>query len=531
MPSADILFTNAKVITADPRRPHAQAVAVRGKRIAFVGGAQDARRWQAARIIDAQQCTLMPGFIDAHFHLLSGAIALSYIQLDAAARHADIELAVSQYRADHANETCWLGQGLRYGILPEDKPFRLTLDALVPDRPLILFAYDHHTAWVNTAALERAGILHSGDVTAPNSEIVRDAGGTATGELREKGAIDWVDRLILKPDHARQRALLRNALQVIAASGITSVHNMDGNLEQLALYAAMEDADEMTLRVYVPYSVTPDTTEDMLAEAVAMRDNYRSEFARAGSVKFFMDGVIESYTALLLQPYADRATHGDANFSPEHFTRMALACDKRGLQIIVHSIGDAATRRTLDGFQAVRREHGRRDSRHRIEHIELIHPDDLPRFSALGVLASVQPYHAPLAMPSPDVWPRRVGERRWPDSFAWQTLRQSGARLVFGSDWPVVTFNPMVGMYAALNRRPWTMGHTPQQQTLADTIASYTREAAYAEFQEDEKGQLREGLLADMVLLPVDLEQTPYESFAQIRPVLTLCNGRVIFER
>jgi hypothetical protein len=393
-----------------------------------------------------------------------------------------------------------------------------------------VFAYDHHTAWANTEALRLGQLLQEGQVVAPNSEIVMGPDGLASGELRERGAFDPIMDLIPLPGADEKRALLHRGLAQAARLGLTSVHNMDGDAEQIALYAALEDVGELTLRVYAPYSVTPETRPEALAEAAAWREQYQGDMVRAGAVKFFMDGVIESYTALVLDEYADRAgCFGDANFSAEHFNRMATEADRLGLQIFVHAIGDAAVRRTLDGYQAAQRANGRRDNRHRVEHIELIHPDDLSRFAQLGVIASMQPLHAPVG-PQTDVWPDRVGVGRWSRSFAWQTLRKAGAKLAFGSDWPIVTQNPMRGVHMALNRQPWAPGLPDHRQTLADTLIAYTRDAAYAEFQENVKGQLRAGMLADLVLLSDDIFAIPAEALDQVHPVLTIANGRIVYE-
>jgi predicted amidohydrolase YtcJ len=244
-----------------------------------------------------------------------------------------------------------------------------------------------------------------------------------------------------------------------------------------------------------------------------------------------MDGVIESYTGLLVDGYEGQpGNRGGANYSPEHFTRMAIEADRLGLQIFVHAVGDGAVRQTLDGYETVRTVNGPRDSRHRIEHVELLHPDDLPRFAELGVIASMQPAHVPLTRQDPDPWPVRVGYGRWAYSFAWQTLRQAGARLAFGSDWPVATQDPMIGLHAALNRQPWATGLPDQRQSLADAVAAYTCEAAYAEFQEQVKGQLKPGLLADLVLLSEDITAAPVETLAQVRPLLTMCNGLIVYQ-
>ncbi len=532
-PDADILITHARCFTADPANPRAEAVAVRGNRIAFVGSANDGEAWRGprTRVIDAQGCTLMPGFIDSHFHLLMGSIELADAQLGEVKTFGALAGSIRKFAGDHPDRRWLVGRGLPYSILPDAEMLtRHHLDSIVSDRPLVVFAYDTHTAWANTDALRRASLLKDGKTVAPNSQIVLGPDGLANGELRELGAYRPVLDLIPPPGDAEKRSLLRQGLAQAAAFGVTSVHNMDGDAGQLALYAALEDLGELTLRVVVPYSVKPDTPIEALQEAVAMHDT-SSDLVRGGCVKFFMDGVIESYTALLLDDYAGQpGNRGDANFSAEHFARLASEADRLGLQIFVHAIGDAAVRRTLDGFAAAQRANGcRREAcRHRVEHIELIHADDLPRFAELGVIASMQPLHAPTTAHSSDVWPARVGPARWHRSFAWRSLRESGARLVFGSDWPVVSQNPMRGVHAALNRKPWIEGGVDHRQTLADTLIAYTRDAAYAEFQEYQKGQLRVGMLADMVLLSRDLFAVPVDEIDRVHPVLTMCDGRIV---
>lgn len=531
---ADIIFTNAKVFTADPAQAQAEAVAVRGRRIAWVGDRTAALSWRGSstRVIDAQGCTLMPGFIDSHFHLLWGSLELGDIQLSEVHSFDQMGEAIQQFADQNPGNPWLVGQGLRYNLGPDQQSLtRHHLDTMVADRPLIIFAYDGHTAWANTEALRQANVLTNGHTIAPNSEIVLGVDGLANGELREPGAFDPVRQLIPNPTEARKRALLHQGLAQAARYGVTSVHNMDGREGQIALYAALEDLGELTLRVYVPYDVTPETSPEALVEAVALRQAYHSDMVSGGCVKFFMDGVIESYTGLLLDDYTGQLGNlGGANFSAEQFTRLATEADRLGLQIFVHAVGDGAVRRTLDGFEAAQKTNGRRDSRHRIEHIELIHPADAPRLAQLGVIASMQPAHAPLTADTTDIWPARVGETRWGRSFAWQTLREAGAGLIFGSDWPVATQNPLEGVYTALNRQPWAPDQPDQRQTLAETLMAYTRDAAYAEFRETEKGQLRAGMLADLVLLSADIFATPPEEINQVQPVLTMCDGRIVYE-
>lgn len=526
--TADLLITNAQILTMDRARPRATTLAIRHNRLVYVGNAEDSVGWWARRTIDAQGCTVLPGLIDSHYHLEGGSLHLADLQLEGVTHLAELGRQVETYAAANPHKPYILGFQLPY-LIPS--PTRHDLDSWVADRPLFVFSYDMHTAWANTKALEMGGVLRGRDLGSA-SEIVMAEDGTATGELRENEAMDPVYySFVSDPTEVERLDLIRLGLKHAAAFGLTSVHNMDGDILQLSRYATLYNLDQLSLRVYVPYSITPKTTEDDLIEAVAMRDNYHSDMVRSGAVKFFMDGVIESYTGLILAEYADRpGCLGDALYSEEHFARMATEADRLGLQIFVHVVGDGAVRRTLNGFAAAQATNGKRDSRHRLEHIELIHPLDVPRLAELGVLASMQPIHVPECADGLDIWPARVGPQRWRHSFAWQTLRRAGAHLVFGSDWSVASPNPFLGMHMALNRQPWQPTDPDQRQTLMDTIAAYTRDAAYAEFQEHQKGQLRPGFLADCVLLDRDLLATPHEDIATIKPVLTVCDGQVVYE-
>jgi predicted amidohydrolase YtcJ len=531
--TADLIIRRAQVFTADPAQPEAEAVAIAGRRIVYVGSNEAIEPWRSrtTRVIDAAGRTLLPGFIDSHFHLLSGSLEMGDIQVGSVRSFEQLRQTIREFAGQQPNDSWLVGRGLSYAILPAGQSLtRRHLDEISSDRPLILFAYDVHTAWANTEALRRAGLLQNGRTVAPNSEIVLGPDGLANGELRESGAYQPILDLVGEPDEARQKQLLKQGLAQAAELGLTSVHNMDGDAGQLALYAALEQAGELSLRVYVPFDVKPGTPPEALAEAAEMRRMYQSDMVRGGCVKFFMDGVIETYTGLLTGDYAGRpGNRGGALFSAAHFNRMATAADRLGLQIFVHATGDGAVRRALDGFEAAQQANGRRDSRHRVEHVELIHPDDVSRFAELGVIASMQPAHCPPPDGS-DPWTARVGQTRWACSFAWQTLRDAGARLVFGSDWPVATQNPFAGLQAALNRQPWAPGLPDQRQSLTNALLSYTRDAAYAEFQEHQKGQLRPGMLADLVLLSEDIFSLPAAAIGRVRPVLTVCDGQIVYE-
>jgi predicted amidohydrolase YtcJ len=530
---ADYIITDAHVFTADQDQPAAWAVAVKGKRIVYVGDAQGVKEWKGANthVIPGDGHTLMPGFIDSHFHMQHGSLALEQIHFETCLTYEEATQAIRSFAAQNPS-TVWLtGFGMRYNLGPGLIPLtRQHLDAILADRPLAITAYDGHTMWVNTLGLRMAGIFYGGECP-PNSEIVLDEHGDATGELKEHAA-DHITAVLPIPGGATKLRLLKKGSNITSQMGVTSIHNMDGDDEQAGLYAALEGSGELTVRIYISYSVGVDTPfEDIKGKALPLKSKYQTELVRGGCVKMFMDGVIETYTGLMVDPYADNPTTcGDSNYTVEHFNRIVSEADRLGLQIFTHSVGDGGVRRVLNAYALARQANGVRDSRHRVEHIEVIHPDDLQRFKELDVIASMQPLHAPPSVDDGDIWQFRVGESRWPLSFAWTDIRNAGARLVFGSDWPVVTQNPMMGVHNTLNRKPWAEGMPAHHQNLADTLLSYTRDAAYAEFQEHVKGQIKPGYLADMVLLSDDIFNIPPERMKEVHPHMTMLGGKITYE-
>jgi hypothetical protein len=374
-----------------------------------------------------------------------------------------------------------------------------------------------------------AGIFNGGECP-PNSEVVVDDHGEATGELKEY-ASKHITSILPVPDRAAKLRLLKKGVKIASSMGVTSVHNMDGDDEQADLYVELEQTGDLTVRIYVPYSIRVETPlEAIQGEALPMKVKYQSEMVRGGCVKIFMDGVIETYTGLLVDPYDDNpTTSGDSNYSIDHYNRVVVEADRLGLQIFTHSVGDGGVRRVLNAYALAQKSNGMRDSRHRVEHIEVIHPDDLSRFKELQVIASMQPLHSPPSVDDGDIWQFRVGERRWPLSFAWTDIRTAGARLIFGSDWPVVSQNPMLGIHNTLNRKPWAEGLPHHHQDLGDTLRSYTCDAAYGEFQEQVKGKLKAGYLADLVLLSENIFAIPVENMKAVHPQLTMLGGKITY--
>ena len=528
MPSADVIITSAKVFTSDGSHPHAEAVAVKGNRILYVGTNEGVQsfRTESTRLIDGQGHTLTAGFIDSHVHLLSGAIWMGSAQLREVKTREDLGTVLMDFAENNQTGLWVVGRGIKYGILST----RQELDEIISDRPVYVGAYDGHTGWANTTALKMAGILNDDGREMPNGIVVRDETGLATGELREEDAMDTVIDLVPEPDSNRKRELLKLAIQRFNATGITSVHNMNGDMEDLMAYAALEDTGEMNLRVYVPYEVKPEATEEMLQEAAQMA-GVQMEYVRGGAAKFFMDGVWESYTAFNIEPYDDAPdVIVDPIFSFEHFTHMASLCDKMGLQVTVHCCGDGAVRQALNGYETIQKMNGKRDSRHRVEHIEVCQPEDMPRFKELGVIASMQTSHAPFSLEEDLVWTKRTGPQRWHISFPWRDLKNAGAHLSLGSDWTVAPFDPMINIYFALNRKKLSPDDPDQRLSLEECILGYTRDAAYTEFMEHQKGQVKEGYLADLVLFSHDLFELKPEEITTARAVMTMIDGRIVYE-
>ncbi|HTV69708.1 MAG TPA: amidohydrolase [Rhizobiaceae bacterium] len=550
---ADLIVENGRVLTMDPDNPRAEAVAIQDGRIVAVGDNQSVRQVKGpgTKIVDAGGNTVLPGFIEAHMHLFSGAAQLDHLQLFGIHGFEPMADAIRDYAAKNRDKSFLLGQGADYTILSADERVtRHHLDRIVPDRPFAMIAPDHHTMWANTKALELAGLMR-GKELGPGNEIVIGADGLAEGELREGEAfaplIDLAGegrtRLGLstggEPDpaptaaeRAHDRAIMKRGLDWCARHGITSIQNMDGNLHQLELLSEIEAEGGLICRVQIPFHFKNFMTLGDLEKASMMAKTYTGDWLKSGMVKIFMDGVLDSWTAVMLDDYADRpGWRGEPLFSPQHFAEAATEIDRRGLQIAVHAIGDGAVRSVLDGYEVAQKKNGRRDSRHRIEHIEVTTEKDIPRFAELGVIASMQPPHPPGTMGfplEPTIW--RIGRDKWPLAYAWRRLKSAGAHVVFASDWPVAAIDPILGIQAAVTRKPWAADMPDQRFTLMEAIAGYTVEGAYAEFAEDRKGRLKQGYLADLVVLSGDLEETDPDEIDSLHPMTTICGGRITYQ-
>lgn len=551
VPPASLVVTGARILTMDPARPRAEAVAVAGERIVAVGSNEAilSLATPETRRIDARGATVLPGFSENHMHLFSGAAELGNLRLDGVHGADAFAAALSAYAAERPGHGPLFADAADYHLMGDRPPTRQEIDRVVADRPVLLVAADHHTAWANTAALAAAGLLH-GRALPPGNEVVVGPDGTATGELREMEAFTPVlqatghDRYRLglstggEPDprptpeeFEADLAVMRAGLAHAARHGITTIQNMDGNLYQLELLAELRRRGELTARVTIPFHFKPFMDLAMLDKAERMARDFADDWLRSGLVKLFYDGVLDSRTAVMLDDYPGQpGWRGEPLFEPARFAEIIAEIDRRGLQIAVHAIGEGAVRAVLDACEQAAAANGRRDSRHRIEHVETITAADVPRFARLGVIASMQPQHAPGAGNFPlEPTLSVIGAQRWPLAFAWRTLKAAGARIPFASDWPVSPIDPLAGICAALTRPSWAPGLPDQRFTLEEAIAAYTVEGAYAEFTEDRKGRIRPGFLADLVVLSADIESIDPTDLTSVRPVATVAGGRVTY--
>jgi predicted amidohydrolase YtcJ len=532
---ADLIVTGGKVFTGAVA-PLQEAVAVRGGRIVMVGSgaAVAAMRGSSTTVVDAAGATVVPGFNDSHVHFLSGSQSLAELDLSGARTLDEVQQKIRDFAAANPSATWIRGRGWNYGPFPGGLPTRQQLDAALPDRPAALVCFDGHSTWVNSKALEAAGITRA-TADPANGVISRDASGGPSGLLKE-AAQNLVRRVMPRATRAEQRAALRAGIARAHALGVTSVQNANGNEEEFAVWEEARAAGELTLRVYSALSVSPGFTEadadrfDGIRAGVKNDDRFKT-----GAAKLLVDGVIETNTAVMLQPYVNNpSTTGLPNYSQAELDRIVALLDKRGYQLFIHAIGDGGVRMTLDAFEkaATANPAPARGRRHRVEHIETIDWADVPRFGRLGVIASLQPPHTSLMnRPNPKgQWAENIGPERQSRGWPWKSIAQGGGRLAFGSDWPVASLSPLRGIWTGLGRVDH--GTVPNQRlSLGEMIDGYTSGSAYASFDEDRKGRLAVGQLADIVVLSRDVFAQPPTSADDVQVAVTIFDGKVVYRK
>jgi len=536
---ADTVLLNAKVYTENAQQYWAQAVAIRGEKIVAVGDNAeiDKLRGPGTKVIDAGGKLVLPGFVDCHIHFLEGSISLGQANLEGAKNPADIQRILREYAEKHSGDGWILGAGWNYAMFGEENlPNKKYLDELFQDRPVFLVGYDGHTSWANSKALALAGIKKD-TTNPPNGTIVRDPKtGEATGALKESAA-HLVVKFVPKPTREEKLAALRAGMRWGNENGLTRVHSAGGDFESFDLYDELRRHGDLTLRMYIAYFLDPPELRPRdLAAIEEARKKYASDWLAAGVVKMMIDGVVESHTAAMLEPYTDDSSaKGTLFWDPEKYKAAVAELDKRGLQLFTHAIGDYAVRTALDAYENAEKMNHTRDRRPRIEHIETVTTVDIPRFGKLGAIASMQPLHAYPDEDTLRVWAGNVGPDRASRAWAWNSIAKAGGHLAFGSDWNVVTLNPWEGLQMAVTRQTTEGkpegGWLPQQRiTLGQAIEAYTLGAAYAGRREKTEGSIEPGKLADMIIVSQNIFGVDPHEIAKTKVVETIVGGRVVFQ-
>lgn len=525
-----LAIVNARVWTANAKQPWASAVAIGGDRIIATGSSAEisklARGTPSARVIDAGGALVTPGFIDSHVHFVDGGFRLASVQLRDARTPEEFIARIKAYAATIEPGTWITGGDWDHTHWGGELPRRDWIDSVTRNNPVWVSRLDGHMALANGLAMAAAKVT-AATPEVSGGTIVRDSAGEPAGVFKDN-AMSYINSVEPPPSAEMNDRALRAAMRYVSEQGVTSVHNM-GSFGDLDVFRRAHGRNELITRIY---AVTPVAQWERLREVVT-ESGKGDEWIRIGGLKGFVDGSLGSHTAAMLEAFTDApADSGFLVVSEENLYSWTSGADKAGLQLLIHAIGDRAIRTQLDIFERVARENGPKDRRFRIEHAQHIHPADVPRFGALGVIPSMQPYHA-------------IDDGRWADgvigpersrtTYAFKSLVDTGARVAFGSDWFVAPPTPLEGIYAAVTRRTLDDrnpdGWVPDEKiTLEQALRAYTVDAAYASFEDGIKGSIERGKLADLVILDSDITQVPPPAIRDAKVRITIAGGRVVFE-
>jgi len=527
---ADVILSSKFVFTGLSEQPEPASIAIKDNKIVAIGSDSEMKPYtgEHTKVYQFEDQLIMPGFHDFHLHIMQGAVALCSVNLFTARSEDEAVEMIREFAESNPRNKWVIGFTWDAGYWNrQELPTRHSLDRILPDRPALLFHAEGHYAWVNTKALEIATITRNTE--NPSYGVIgKDANGEPDGILYEKAmnavishAFDW--------SAAEKKELFANFLAHAARLGITAVHDLHAlkTIDAYQIFKEFEDRGELTARIHLWPALNGD-----LEGAKKLRDTFQSDKLRVSGLKQFIDGVITARTAYLLEPYADQPdTRGETSFPPETIKKWVVDADKEGFSIRFHAIGDGAIRLAFDAYEEAQKANGKRDSRHAIEHVEVIHPDDIHRFRELGVTASMQPDH--LAMSERGVYTDRIGTDREKHVFSIHTLQKAGARLAFGTDFPIDVLNPLLQIYRAVTRIDSsgnTAWHPHERITLANALKAYTTGSAFGTFRERELGTLEVGKLADIVVLERNLFEIPVEEIPDTKVLVTIVDGKVVFD-
>src|SRR5213080_2779469 len=531
-PTATLIITNAAVYTVDKQHPTAEAVAVTGDRIVAVGSRAEIDSWRGpeTKVIDAGRKLVLPGFNDAHVHFIQGGAQLDQVNLTDAANPEEFTRRI----AAQATKTP-KGEWILGGRWDETKwptaqlPTKELVDAVTRDTPIFVERYDGHEALANSAALKLAGV-NAKTADVPGGVIVRDSSGNPTGIFKD-AAQELIYKAIPPMSHDQRLRAARGALKHAASLGVTSVQHMNPEFADVAAYSELAEKGELTTRIYA----VPMETDWRDQAKIGIRHAWGSSYLRLGAVKGYADGSLGSRTAYMFEPFIDdpgnRGLLSDEMHPPSAMHDRLMQADAAGLQLRVHAIGDRAISMILDIFADIEKANGDHDQRFVIEHAQHMAQTDFARFAKLHVIASMQPYHAI----DDGRWAEaRLGHGRARYSYAWRSFLGHGVMLAFGTDWPVAPLDPMQGLYAAVTRATLdgknSGGWIPEEKiTLPEAVEAYTVGAAFAEFQEREKGSITPGKLADMVILSDNIFDLKPEAIRNVKVKTTITSGKVVY--
>lgn len=532
--TADLVLLNGTIWTANPDLPWAEAVAVEGEKILQVGSTEEIRKMVGShtQVIDLGGDLVLPGFIDCHTHFLDGGFSLMSIQLyDAKSREEYVARIKAKAQEIEKGEWILNGNWDHQKFDPPELPTKEWIDAVTPHNPVFINRHDGHMALANSLALKIAGITK--DTPSPEGgEILKDSTTKEPTGILKDGAMDLVTKHIPEPSLKEKIKAAEVALKHAAEFGVTSIHDM-AYASSFEVYQELLKANKLTARLYV-YIQIPEVE---IYSRLKLKTPFGNTLLKIGGLKGFVDGSLGSSTAYFFEPYQDDPKKKGllhSHMFPEGIMEKRIReADKAGLQVAVHAIGDRANHLLLDIFERVIAEGGERDRRWRIEHAQHLVPEDFERFQNLGIIASVQPYHAI----DDGRWAeRKIGRKRCEHTYAFKSFLENGVVLACGSDWTVAPLNPLAGIYAAVTRQTLDgknpEGWFPEQKiTLAEAIKGYTLNGAYAEFAEDVKGSIEKGKLADLVVLSKNIFEIPPEEIKEAEVKMTIFNGEVIYKK
>lgn len=534
---ADLLLTHGAIYTSDQSRSWQQAVAIRGDKIVYVGNNQDAKGYAGpnTRVVNLKGRMVLPGLQDVHIHPISGGIEAAACDLNGLTTSDQYVEKIKGY-AEANPDLPWITGGgwLMSAFGPGAMPRKELLDAIVPGRPVLLHSSDGHSAWANSLALKLAGITRD----TPDPEDGRIDRNLKTGELvgsLQEGAISLLDHVLPPVTDQQRQDGLRFAIRMLNGYGITSIQDASVDEDALRTYQALDESGELTLKVEASQWWERDEGLEQIAGMTARREKYSKGHLRANTVKLMLDGVMENYTAVMLEPYLiPGEVRGIPMLDPEFLKQVVTDIDAAGFQAHFHAIGDGAVRQSLDAVEAARKTNGPGDNRHHISHLELIDPQDIPRFGELDVVANFQPlwayaddYITKLTIPF-------IGEKRARWLYPISSVLQNGGIIAFGSDWSVSSANPFYGIEVAVTRKDPDSGDAevliPEERILLeDAIAAFTINAAYTNHLDEQTGSIEIGKQADLVVLDQNLFEIAPEAISATKVLLTLFEGKLVY--